>query len=426
MAAHVADHRSRLTTIVNEGVRFVQVSPDKYLYDESNGWENRSWECELKTVRIKTLIDNGYENINEGNVPANNTETAVPYEDKETDIAEIHDRANGMEYVIPMNGDGSRFLKQRPWRYGNLDIYKLIPFHPFNPRQSWGMASMFSMIPVLNELAVVDFFIQRHVANHPTPKILTPSGAGGSKIKKGLKDPDQMLIEVSPEAAAGISIYNPPAIPQALLEWRSNLINELRRVIGADAQDTGQNNPHEVSATESYARSAAGAGRIEDRQKKITSVLSWLAGMYLSLYKHYADRAVEIKINRGMGPEWTMIEPRDLPIDVDVSFIIEAVTDRARAENIARVERVNSILRTSQAPIDHDRLDVWSLRELGVKRPEQFRVAGPTGPENVEDVKGAPGIEGSSEAPVGTQQNQEANQRFGGGADALAEAQAIA
>lgn len=426
MGQHIQEHRARLTEVVEEGVRFERVAGHKYIYDDSAGWEKRGWECEIKSVRVKFLIENGYKNVNPRNAPPEDASSTIAYEDKTVRIGEIHDRLNRKEYVIPMDGQGVEFLMERPWRYGNLDIYKLVKFHPYSPDQSWGMASMQSMIPILIELAKVDYYAQRHVANHPTPKVLVPKGPGSSNIKKGLKDTSQMIIEVTQEQAAGINIFNPPALPVANDKWRNDLINGLRRVIGLDAQDTGQANPHAVSATESYARSQAGVGRIEDRQKVIVSVLSWLAKMILSLYKNYADKAVEVKINAGRGPEWALIEPRDLPLDVDVSFNIEAVTDKARAENITRVDRVNTFLRTSQIPIDQDRLNVWTLRELGVKRPEQFRIAGEPGPENVEGVSGSPGIEGSSEAPVGTQQNQDANARFGGGADALAEAQQIA
>ena len=400
MESHVLEHRTRLITVTKEGVRFERVGPDKYIYDDSAGWKKRGWECEIKDVRVKFLIDNGYKNVTPKNAPPLDRSATIPYEDKMVRIAEIHDRLNDKEYVIATEGEGDMFLMDRPWRYGSLDIYKLITFHPFNPDQSWGVPLMFTMIPILNELAVVDYYIQRHVQNHPTPKIIVASGAGAKKIKKAIKDPDQMIVEVPPEQAGSVSIFNPPPIPVSLRNWRNDLLNELRRAAGVDAQDTGQNNPHEVSATESFARSQSGAGRITDRQKVIVDILSWLGDMILKLYKDFALEAVDVEINRGNGPEWTLIEPRDLPVDISMSFEIEAVTDKARTENITRVDRVNTYLRTSQAPINHDLLDVWTLTELGVKRPNQFRVAGPISPENVEDAQGRPGIEGGDRKSV--------------------------
>jgi len=420
LAQHVESHRARLTTIVEEGVRFERVNPGNYIFDDSAGWRKRGWECEVKTVRIKYLVDNGYKNVTPLNAPPMNTSASIPYEDKLIRIGEIHDRLNGMEYVIPMDGSGELFLANRPWRYGNLDIYYLDVFNPYNPDQSWGVPAMITLKPILDELAKVDYYIQRHVANHPTPKVFVPKGAGSTNIKKAIKDPNQMLIEVTPEQAAGINIFTPPPIPTTLSEWRNSLLNELRRVVGLDAQQTGQSNPHQVSATETYTRAVEGADRVGDRQKVITKLLSWLGGQFLSLYKNHAENAVEVKVNDGNGPIWTLIEPRDLMLDVDVSFAIEAITDAGRAENITVVDRVNTYLRQSPIPINQDLLNTWTLRKLGVKRPEQFRVAGAPSPDNVEEVGGQPGVSGSSEDPVGTQQNQESNARFGGGADALA------
>ncbi len=418
---HIQDHRSRLTTITKEGVRIERVGPDRYVFDDSAGWEKRAWEMEIKSVRVKFLIENGYQNVNPKNAPPEDTSVLIPYEDKTVKIGEIHDRFNNKEYVIPLEGEGDKFLMDRPWRYGDLDIYKLITFHPYNPDQSWGVPLMLSLIPILEELSVVDFFIQRHVKSHPTPKIFIPSGAGSDKIKKGIKDTNQMIIEVSQEQSSGINIYNPPAIPPALTEWRNSLINELRRAAGLDAQDTGQSNPHQVTATESFARSRAGEGRIEDRQRVIVSLLSWFGEMFLELYRRHAMNATEIEVNRGDGPKWELIEPRDLPVNVDIAFDIEAVTDRGREEKMARADRVLKAALESQIPIDRDGLLEWYFRELGVKRPGQFRVGGAPSPENIDAISGSPGTAGGSEAPIGTEQNTDANARFGGGAKALAE-----
>jgi len=424
LAQHVELHRARLTTITEEDVRVERVSPYNYIFDDSAGWRKRGWECEIKSVRVKYLIDNGYKNVFPANVPPINTSASIPYEDKLVRIGEIHDRLNGKEYVIPMDGSGDLFLMDRPWRYGNLDIYYLDVFNPYHPDQSWGVPAMITLKPILDELAKVDYYIQRHVANHPTPKILVPKGPGTGDIKKGMKDPSQMILEVPQEQAAGINIFSPPPIPATLTEWRNSLLNELRRVVGLDAQQTGQSNPHQVSATETYTRAVEGADRVSDRQKVITKFLSWLGGMFLGLYKNHAEKAVEVKINVGQGPEWTLIQPEDLMLDIDISFFIEALTDKGRAENILLVREVNTYLRQSQAPVDYDLLDVWSLRKLGLRRPAQFRIAGPLSPDNVEQVGGQPGVAGGGEPPVGTQQNTDANKaRFGGGAEALAETQ---
>ena len=433
LSQHILEHNSRLTVVTKEGIRVERVRNDRYVYDQYNTWAKRGWEAELKFARAKHLIENGYKNVNPMNAPARQSTMQaeaqshqnhlhsrassgeIAYEDKTIAIWEIHDRLNDKELVISADGpDDGLPLMERPWRYGKLDIYKLRPFHAFEPSQSWGEPLMHVMNPILNELAIVDYYIQRHVQNHPTPKILVPGKAGAGKIKKGLRDPNQGVIEI-PVDSAGLTIFNPPAIPKALLEQRQSLVNELRRAVGLDAQDIGAANPAAITATESFARSQAGAGRIEDRQKVMASFLSWIGEMAMELYKQFAMMAVEVSVNTEFGQEWTTIQPRDLPVDVDISFDIESVTDRGRAENIARVDRVLAIAAGSPVPVDYDKLMVWAFRELGIRRPEQFRVPGPTGPENVLDVSGQPGIEGGDQAPVGTALNTRAQTEFAPG-----------
>ena len=433
---HIREHTTRLSVVTQEGVRIARVRNDRYFYDQYRGWKDRGWEAELKFARAKFLIENGYKNVTPDNAPARQSnqeldqrdtnDDDIAYEDKTIAIFEIHDRLNNKEIVLAADGpeDGLP-LMERPWRYGELDIYKLRPFHVFEPSLSWGEPLMHVMIPILNELAIVDYYIQKHVQNHASAKTQIPSGAGGSKIKKAYNDPNARFIPVPPEMMGQIKTDNPPPIPKTLLERQALLINDLRRAVGLDAQDTGAANPHQQSATESFARSQAGAGRIEDRQKVIAEFLSWVGETSLKLYKDFAMMATEVSINTEIGQEWTTIEPRDLPVDINISFDVESVTDRGRAERVSRVDRVIATAASLPIPIDYDRLFTWSMKELGLKRPEQFRAPGQPGPENILDTKGQPGTEGSNEAPVGTDVNTRAQTEFAPGpSDAAAAAEA--
>jgi len=122
--------------------------------------------------------------------------------------------------------------------------------------------------------------------------------------------------------------------------------------------------------------------------------------------------ATEIKVSTDLGPEWTMIDPRDLPVDIDISYDIESATDRGRAERIARADRVLAALYGSPQVIDQVKTLEWYLEENDVRRPMQFFAPGIPGPQNVQGVQGQPGTEGVSAAPVGTPENAQANQDF--------------
>ncbi len=426
---HIREHTTRLSVVTQEGVRVSRVRNDRYFYDQYHGWESRGWEAELKFARAKFLIDNGYKNVTPDNAPPRQSNEGIDgqgglvtnrqigdgeiaYEDRTIAIYEIHDRLNKREIVLAADGpEDGRPLMERPWRYGELDIYKLKPFHSFEPTLSWGEPLMHVMNPILNELALVDYYIQRHVQNHPVPKLLVTGNSSANKIKKALRDPNQSMVEIPIEAGKP-TVFDPPAIPQTLLAYRDSLINELRRAVGLDSQDVGAERPGQITATESFARSQAGAGRIEDRQKVIAEFLSWIGEMSLKLYKDFAMMATEISVNTDIGQEWITIEPRDLPVDIGISFEIESVTDRGRAENLARVNQVIAIVRGSLVPHDDEELTSWALKEMGVKRSERFRARGRVGPENVMETPGQPGIEGSSQAPVGTSLNERANSEF--------------
>ena len=437
LTQHIREHTARLSVITQEGVRVSRVRNDRYFYDQYHGWKDRAWECELKFARVRFLLENGYKNVTPDNAPPRQSNEAVgdassfedgsmSYDDRTIAIYEIHDRLNHREIVIAADGPEEGLpLMERQWRYGNLDIYKLKPFHKFEPSLSWGEPLMHVMIPILDRLAIVDYYIDRHVQNHANTKIFVPAQAGANGIKKNIKDPNTVFVPTPAEAIAGIKTFEPPAIPSTLLEQRSSLMNNLRRAVGLDAQDTGASNPHAVTATESFARSQAGAGRIEDRQKVITEFLSWIGEMSLKLYKEFAMMATEISVNTELGLQWQTIEPRDLPVDINISFDIESVTDKGRAEMMAKVDRVVQTASSMPIPIDYDKLFVWAMKEMGLKRPDQFRAPGTPGPEHMLGMQGQPGVEGSSQAPVGTALNTRAQAEFAPGpSDAKAAAEA--
>lgn len=423
LSSHLSQHQWRLKTVTKEGVRFRRVRPDWYVYDPECRWSDRGWEAECKSVRVKNLKANGYKNVTEDNAPAQHSDELVPYEDKMILIWEIHDRLNGRELVIPVDGPkkSGRFLKEADWRYGGLDIYHLDTFHNINPDESWGEPTTHVTMAIAERLAVVDYNIERHVTNHPCAKVFVPDGAGASRIKKAIRDPDQVVIPIPVELAGSVKIYDPPKIPDSLLLRKADLENGLRRAVGLDAQDIGASNPHAVTATESYARSTASSGRMGDRQKIITKILTWIGGMFLKLYRDMAVNGVQVKSYGPEGPVWEMIQPRDLPVDIDIAFDIAAITDKDRAENITIADRVLQANMASQVPVDQGRLLTWYNRKLGVKRPGQFIARGAPSPENSIQTQGSPGVSGSSVTPTGTQQNQEANARFGGGAEALSQ-----
>lgn len=417
VSSHISAHRGRLKTVTHEGPRFRRVRSDWYVYSPDGKWEDRGWEAEKKSVRVKFLKDNGYRNVNPTNAPPENTDQAVAYEDKTILIWEIHDRLNNKEFVISADGptepDG-KFLMERPWRYGGLDIYKLWTFHNVDPNLSWGEPLAHVLIPILERLSIVDFYTERHVENHPCIKMIVPDGAGIDKLKRGWLDPSTAIIPVPMEVAGAVKTVLPPPIPPALVQHRNSLLNELRRAVGLDAQDIGASNPHQVSATETSVRAQKGAGRINDRQKTIAEILSWAGVMFLKLYRDMGVLAIEVKVQGQEGPEWTLIDPRDLPTDIDVAFDVEAVTDQGRAEEIAMAERILKANLESQIPIDSRTALIWFNRKMGMKRPAMWMLPGPKGPENIEEASGNPGIEGSSQAPVGTTENQQANAELSG------------
>jgi hypothetical protein len=389
---HIREHQARLTTIRKEHPVLIRVRPWDYCYDPDVPWRDRGWEAERQSVRIKSLIEQGYKAVNPENVPAEMLPAQLaspPYEDMTARVWFIHDRAGGQQYVLSADGpEEGRFLHKSRWPWGARDIYYKGMFRPDRTEFTWGVATIPRSIPILERLATTDFYIDRHVENHAQYKPMLPDNIDGSKIKAQMNDPNRKWLEV-PEriyAGAGIKEYAPPAIPEVLLSHRAILLNELRRFTGLDAQDVSAAHPHQISATEASHRSEVAKSRRMDRQEVMAAFLSWVAEMFLCLMHDFATQGLSIRETVPDGKTvFRVLEPKDLPLEFDVMLDVHAESEAKKAIDVANAREFVNLHLQSDQPTDTQRLLEWYGRShLGIRRPEQFRRPLPEGPQNIQ------------------------------------------
>lgn len=378
---HIEEHRARMTVVKKERLIVERIAPWKFVYDTDVPWHKRGWEAERQSVRVQELIDLGYRNINPENLPpemVRGEQKAVPYEDMTAQVWHIHDRMNDKHLVVSAQGpiDG-RFLFRDDWEYGSseeIDIYYPLVFRPYEPEQTHGLSSIQMSIPVLDNLAEDDFHINRHVRNHSDTKGLYPQGSLPSQTKAGLNNPDQRWVGVPPEALMGMKEVTPPEIPSTLLEHRELLLGELRRIWGADAQDTATEHKHRITATESSHRGEVKQDRKDERQEIMGEFLAWVAMNFLALYRRFGVMEKTVRLVGSDGAEYKGIRPSDIPKDINVYLDVEAETSESKIEDRQIATQVLQVLASSPAyPTDWIEAIEYTLRKMGVRRPEQFR-----------------------------------------------------
>jgi len=409
LAAHLEAHIARLTVIRRERPDLARVPVERFVYDTDVPWPERRWEAELKSERIGTLIDAGYRNVNPANLPfeakpAEGEDTA--YEDRTASIWEIHDRKNERWLIIPAQGpkDGF-FLHRAVWPYAGLDIYQPLTMRPWSADSIHGAATIQVAIPILERLAQLDFNIERHIETHAKYQLGGPKSAGEPAIKAGLNNPDRRFVfEGSPESWALMKEIKPPPLPPSLMQEWERLTGELRRAVGADAQDTAAPHPHAITAKESGERAQSRQDRKTTRQETMGEFLGWIGKNYLALYKRFASQNVLVRVLGPMGVAYKEINPADVPEDIDVFLDVKGESEDAKAERLQSVHMANEFIMQGTYPVDMQKWGEYLLRAYGILRPEQFRLDIPQPmPGEEQEVPGTPGVAGAEEGRQGGQ-----------------------
>lgn len=387
---HIREHQAQLIVVQTEGAKFSRVRPWMYLYDPDVPWKQRAWEAERQDVKVADLHAQGYLNLNISNLPAAvvvEQQTNQPlFEDIVVRIWRIHDRRNNLELVISADGPPTgRFLRKGEPSYGEIDIYNMMSFRPWNPDQTWGTSTIETALGVLDRLALVDFYIDRHVKNHANYKVIVSESVDSTKFKAALNNPDAKYVPGSKELlAGGYKEYKPPPIPDSLLQLRGLLLNELRRLSGLSAQETGESNPHAITATESGARTGVATAKKASRQEIMAEMLTWTAKTYVKLYRRFGTIRVPIRVLDEEKEAFEDFDPATLPENVNVIMDVTSETDEVRIAEAQNAERVVTFLQQSEVPIDQRELAIWFVGKMGVSNAERFFLPGPVGPENID------------------------------------------
>jgi len=411
LVAHLNEHEARMVVIKRERATVERVPWWRYVYDPDVPWSKRGWESEERSIRIDDLLSMGCRNVNPENVKPEEKsgEADLPYEDKTARVFDIHDRREGKRFIIAAEGpeDGLFLLKEK-WIWGGIDIYQPFVTRPYKPDQLHGIASIQACLPILDQLAEVDFSIARHVETHASYKKGLPKGTDPS-IKSQLKNPDTMFFDVDAKMAAmGNVDYAPPPIPVTLLQQRDTLIGELRRMLGIDAQDTGAPQQQETTATESFHRAQVKEEKKDDRQGKMGHLLSRIARNFLMLYKKFASQKVMVRVLGPEGARFYRVAPGDIPDDLDAYFDIQSQTESEKAETRAKWQQILTV--AGSIPVAMDWQEIWEgfLRAMGIRHPERYRAEmGDMQGAQTGQMPGAPGVPGDQTIPFpGNQGNQ--------------------
>lgn len=415
MWKHMDEHRARMVTIKREGPKLSRVPWDRLVWDPDNPWDDRKWEAEYRIIPVDELHKQDAINLNTHNAPPvqlDEQTSFIAYEDMAVAVWDIHDIAHNERRLISADGpsDGL-FLLKSPWVYGDIDIYLPLVMRDIGRLEGFGESTIIHAIPILDRVHEVDFHISRHVKMHADYKALTPPGTS-KNFKAQLNDPNVRFVEVPPEVVAGFKEYAPPPIPQPLLQYRAQLLSELRRVIGVDAQDTQASYPHQISATESMQRGQARETRIHDRQRVMGKVLSRVAKNFLTLFKTFASIDHRIRVLDANGPRYHVIDPAQLPQDIDIFLDVAGTSEDAKSQRAnAAIQGLQLLMNIGPAyPTNWINAVEWALRNIGVYRPEQFRSPQPMmAPQGAQ--KGAPSIPGESGSPPPGAPPDNVNQR---------------
>ena len=130
--------------------------------------------------------------------------------------------------------------------------------------------------------------------------------------------------------------------------------------------------------------------------------LTWYAHTMLELYRNLATKTVPLTVVGEMGMEFIDFDPAQLPLDYDITLDVHSETDEHKALGLEKAQLFVQFILESQLPVDYQKLLEWYGRELGVRRPEQFRMKMlPVGPENTAQAASANQMPA---LPGGTQQ----------------------
>lgn len=409
LLTHAEDHAAAMTEVRREGPELERIPWYRFVYDTDVPWEKRRWEAEFQTPRVKELLDAGFKNINPHNLPPEikpREDNNVAFEDRTCSVWHIHDRVSGKWFVISAKGpmDGL-FLHKAVWPYGTIDIYHPLTMRPQGAECEWGAATIQVALPILDRLAHVDFHIDRHVKRHADYKMGGPASANEPGIKAGLNNPDQVTVFAgSPESWMAMKEIKPPPLPVGNIQQWERLMGELRRAIGADAQDTAAPNPHQITARESGERAQARQDRKTTRQETMGEFLAWVAKNFLMLYKEFATQNMLVRVLGPMGVAYKEINPADVPDDLDVYLDIKGESEEAKAERLQAVHMANEFIMTGAYPVDMQKWGEYLLRAYGILRPEQFRLDVPQPmPGQEGEVAGTPGVAGAEQGGQGGQ-----------------------
>jgi len=376
---HMAAHEAAMVSVRREYPKVVRVSPTDFVFDDDVPFEDRTWDAERLSLRVRDMLEMGYKNVNTTNlkVEDKDKETLKNWEDMTAQVWQYHDRRDGKMYIVPVNGtDEGLFLFQGDWPYGSLDIYVPVVFHPFGPDQLDGAPLVAQCIPTLERLAVVDFHIDRHVRRHADYKMLFPKGSVSDKDKGKLNDPNVASLGLPPEAILGMKEEKPPPIPETLLKRWQMLMDNLRKLVGADAQDTGENYAHQISATESATRSQSSDSRLDTRQETLGLALARVAVNFLQLQRMFSTKNLTVPNTADIAPEappFLQVDPSDIPEDIELFFDLKGESDEARTIEFANTRTWGDVAMAAGYPMDIVQYIEYLGRRGGVRRPEQFR-----------------------------------------------------
>lgn len=384
LAMHVQAHQAESLQILHEYPHVEVLQANRYVYDPDKPWHERDWEAEKRSRKISVLRDMGMNNLNPENLPPEEKPAErqkMAYEDMTALVWEIHDRRTGEWFIIPAKKQDAVFLHKGEWPWkgqrGDIDIYVPFVALPWRTQDAQldGIPIAALCMGVLDQLAVIDAAIQRHVQEHLNYKMIVPEGHSKA-LKGGLNDPNQRFVDAPVEAIIGMKEYAPPPIPAPVLEARELCLQMLRNLTGGDPQDTGGSHDHQISATESSRRADMSDTRINDKQDSLGECLEGIGRIILALTKVFRVKTIPVRIVDAEGTTFTPVDPTDLPSDVDLSVDLRSESDEARAMEYAAVKDWGEWAHALGYPVAGNMEFIeYAARRAGIRRPERFREA---------------------------------------------------
>lgn len=414
LAIHIRAHNAEMVAITREWPTVEVLRTQDYVYDTDVAWNRRTWEAELRSVRIKTLFALNYKNLNVQNLPWEDKpdEMHQSWEDMTVQVWEFHDITNNMLYVLPVNKqeDGLPLYKG-PWEWGDIDVYIPIVTRPYKSRKNrtHGIATAVLCMPILERLADIDFAIDRHIAEHSNYKDFVPDGSK-DQIKRDLNDPNTRFVEVSREfLAIGPKPYAPPPLPDPVLEQHEREVQKLRKITGSDPQDTGEDHASAITATESMHRSASADRRTKQNRKSLGVAAAHIARNFIALYKMFATQNISLRVVTELGPDYISLDPSDIPDNIDLYIDLAGESDDAKAMEYQVSREAMEFATQMGYPLNVTEGVEYVMRRANIRRPERFRM-----PETA-----TPLVEGGGEGqtiPIGPYQTAQQNMPVDAGA----------